>query len=202
MKKSTLLPILLLLCSQLIPLSSVYAQEGFHGGFRYSHTTVRFDNTDFDENSTKGKGSGIGVSVGYGFNPVYSMMVSVSSHRLNDGDAKAKFAEIVGRFHLIPDQREYELRVQKPKLINPFLEFGVLGTYFKYSDVDSRFSGPGVSVGSGLKLSLGKAVSLEAGIRPARVLFQKVRVGKQVSDLETIKSWQMRSYAGISVYLQ
>jgi hypothetical protein len=202
MKTSLILPMLLLLCSLCIPHGVVFAQEGFHGGFRFSHSQVRFDNTSFDENSEKGKGPGIGLSVGYGFNPVYTMMISLSSHKLNDGDANAHYAEIVGRFHPIPDRREYDVRVSKPKILNPFVEAGVLGTYFKYTDIDSRFSGPGVSVGTGLKLSLGKAISFEAGIRPARVLFEKVRVGKVVSDVETIKSWQMRSYAGLSIYLQ
>lgn len=202
MNKSLVLPLLLLISALLTVPSHVLAQEGFHGGFRYSYASVRFDNTDFDDQSKKGTGSGIGLSFGYGFNPVYTMMVSLSSHKLNSGDANAHYAEIVGRFHPIPDRREYDIRIQKPRTVIPFLEAGVLGTYFKYTDIDSRFSGPGVSVGTGLKLSLGKVLSLEAGIRPARVQFEKVKVGKVVSDVETIKSWQMRSYAGLSIYLQ
>jgi len=201
MKKSHVLPLLLLISTLFVP-SHVLAQEGFHGGLRFSYASVQFDNTDFDDQSKKGTGSGIGLSFGYGFNPVYTMMVSLSSHKLNGGDANAHYAEIVGRFHPVPDRREYDIRIQKPRKVIPFLEAGVLGTYFKYTDIDSRFSGPGVSVGTGLKLSLGKAISLEAGIRPARVQFEKVKVGKVVSDVETIKSWQMRSYAGLSIYLQ
>jgi hypothetical protein len=202
MKTFLALPLLLFLGSLLIPSNSVIAQEGFHGGFRFSHSQVRFDDTDFDENSKKGKGPGIGLSFGYGFNPVYTMMISLSSHKLNSGDASAHYAEIVGRFHPIPDRREYDVRVSKPKILNPFVEAGVLGTYFKYTNIDSRFSGPGVSVGTGLKIRLGKAISLEGGIRPARISFEKVRVDKVVSDVEAIKSWQMRSYAGLSIYLK
>jgi hypothetical protein len=202
MKLYLALSLSLLLIALLASPNLIMAQEGFHGGFRYSYASVRFDNTDFDEQSKKGTGSGLGLSVGYGFNPVYTMMVSLSSHKLNSGDANAHFAEIVGRFHPIPDRRDYDVRIQNPRAIVPFLEAGVLGTYFKYTDIDSRFSGPGVSVGTGLKLRLGKAVSIEGGIRPARVQFEKVKVGKVVSDVETIKSWQMRSYAGLSIYLQ
>jgi hypothetical protein len=165
------------------------AQMGFHGGLRLTHSVINFDDTSFDENSKNGVGPGVGVAVGYGFNPILTMMVSLSSNTLNSGVANTHYAEILGRFHL--GQSRFQ----------PYLEAGVMGSIFRYDDIDVRFSGPGLVAGAGLRAALSNKFSLEAGVRPTRARFDKVKSGKQSNDIEAIKTWQIRSYVGLSVYI-
>ncbi len=165
------------------------AQTGFHGGLRFSHSVITFDDTSFDESSDNGAGPGVGVAIGYGFNPILTMMVSLSAHTLNDGVANTQYAEILGRFHF--GQHRFQ----------PYVETGVMGSLFRYDGIDVRFSGPGLVAGAGLRAALSEKISLEAGIRPARARFDKIKSGKQSNDIEDIKTWQFRSYVGISVYI-
>lgn len=165
------------------------AQTGFHGGIRASYASISWDDTTFDENNEKGKGPGIGVSVGYGFNPLLTMMVNLSSHTLNGGDANTHYAEIVSRFHI------------GEKSIQPFLEAGVMGSIFRFDDIDVRFSGPGFSAGVGLRAAVSDNIGLELGVRPTRSYYNKVKSGRQSADIDAVKTWQMRSYVGLSVYI-
>lgn len=178
--------ILILSVGTTFPLS---AQVGFYGGVRAAHATLSWDETSFDENEEKGRGPGVGVAIGYGFNPIYTMMVSLSSHNLNGGDAITRYAEIVGRFHVAGRQ------------IQPYLEAGVMGSVFRFENDDARFSGPGVLAGAGLRAVFKERFSFEMGLRPARARFNKVKVGNQSNDIEAVKTWQMRSYVGLSVYI-
>ncbi len=166
-----------------------FAQVGFHGGVRFAHTVISWDDTTFDENTDNGKGPGVGVAIGYGFNPILTMMVSLSAHKLNDGAANTQYAEIVSRFHL------------GQTWIQPYLEAGVMGSLFRYDDIDVRFSGPGLVAGAGLRAALTDKFSLELGVRPARSRYDKIKVGKQSNDIEDAKTWQLRSYVGLSVYI-
>jgi opacity protein-like surface antigen len=183
------LKLLLLLTGFLLAFMPAHAQTGFHGGLRVAYTSISWDDTTFDENDKKGRGPGLGLAIGYGFNPIYTMMVSLSAHNLNDGAASTQYAEIVGRFHLGQNN------------IQPFLEAGVMGTLFRYEDVDVRFSGPGYMAGAGLRASITNKLSLELGFRPTRARYEKVRVGKQSNDIDAVKTWHMRSYVGLSVYI-
>jgi len=165
------------------------AQVGFHGGLRAASTLISWDETTFDENDKIGSGPGVGIAIGYGFNPVLTMMVSLSAHTLNDGAANTQYAEIVGRFHVGQNR------------LQPYLEAGVIGTLFRYDDVDVRFSGPGIMTGAGLRMPIFNKLSVELGLRPTRARFDKVKVGKQSNDIDAIKTWQLRSYVGMSVYI-
>jgi opacity protein-like surface antigen len=165
------------------------AQTGFHGGVRFAHTLISWDDTTFDENDENGTGPGIGIAVGYGFNPLLTMMVSLSAHTLNSGKANTQYAEILGRFHL--GQTRFQ----------PYLEAGVMGSLFRYDDIDVRFSGPGIVAGAGLKAAISDKLSLELGVRPARSIYDKIRSGRQSNEIEDVKTWQIRSYVGISVYI-
>jgi len=183
-------------CSILFSISIIVctclpsvAQIGFHGGVRLAHATITWDDTSFDEKNEKGKGPGLGVAIGYGFNPLLTMMVSLSAHKLNDGSANTQYAEIVGRFHLGQNR------------IQPYLEAGVLGTLFRFDNTDVRFSGPGILAGAGMRASISDKISLELGLRPSRVQYEKIKVGKQSNDIDAIKTWQLRSYVGLSVYI-
>lgn len=177
------------LITMLVSSSAAMAQMGFHGGFRASYATISWDDTTFDENNDKGTGPGVGVSIGYGFNPLLTMMVSLSSHTLNGGDANTHYAEIVSRFHL------GERKVQ------PFLEAGVLGSIFRFDDIDVRFSGPGFIAGGGVRAAFSERVGMELGIRPTRSFYNKVKSGRQSADIDAIKTWQLRSYVGLSIYI-
>jgi hypothetical protein len=42
---------------------------------------------------------------------------------------------------------------------------------------------------------------LELGLRPTRAQYEKIKVGKQSNDIDAIKTWQLRSYVGLSVYI-
>ncbi len=186
MTQKALFSSILLYCFFCAPL---FAQTGFHGGLRFAHSVITFDDTSFDENSDNGAGPGLGVAIGYGFNPILTMMVSLSAHTLNDGVANTQYAEILGRFHLGPNR------------LQPFLEAGVMGSLFRYDGIDVRFSGPGLVAGAGMRAALSERLSLEAGVRPTRARFDKLKSGKQSNDIEPIKTWQIRSYVGLSVYI-
>jgi hypothetical protein len=165
------------------------AQVGFHGGLRAASTIISWDETTFDENDKVGSGPGVGIAIGYGFNPVLTMMVSLSAHMLNNNVANTQYAEIVGRFHLGQNR------------LQPYLEAGVIGTLFRYDEVDVRFSGPGIMTGAGLRMPIFNKLSVELGVRPTRARFDKVKVGNQSNDIDAIKTWQLRSYVGMSVYI-
>ena len=168
---------------------SAVAQIGAHGGLRFTHTVISWDDTSFDENDDYATGPGVGVAIGYGFNPLFTMMVSLSAHTLNNGVANTQYAEILGRFHL------------GEKRLQPYAEAGVLGSLFRYDDIDVRFSGPGLVAGAGLRASLSNKFALELGVRPTRARFDKIKAGKQSNDIEAAKTWQFRSYVGFSVYI-
>lgn len=181
---------LIFACFALLVAGQVaHAQIGFHGGVRAAYTSISWDDTSFDDENDKGNGPGVGLSIGYGFNPLLTMMVSLSSHTLNGGDANTHYAEIVSRFHL------------GQKTVQPYLEAGVMGSIFRFDDIDVRFSGPGVSLGAGLRLAFSDKVGMELGIRPARSRYDKIKSGRQSADIDAIKTWQMRSYVGLSVYI-
>jgi len=182
---SILFSIFVIICTSLPSV----AQIGFHGGLRFTHAVISWDDTSFDEFNENGKGPGLGVAIGYGFNPLLTMMVSLSAHDLNNGAAKTQYAEIVSRFHLGQNR------------IQPYLEAGVLGTLFRFDNTDVRFSGPGIMAGGGLRASISDKISLELGLRPARAQYEKIKVGKQSNDIDAIKTWQLRSYVGLSVYI-
>jgi hypothetical protein len=184
-----LLKFLLSLSFIVLTLGPAYAQTGFHGGLRFAHTSISWDDTTFDDIDNRGKGPGVGIAIGYGFNPILTMMVSLSAHKLNDGAANTQYAEILSRFHL--GQNRFQ----------PYLEAGVMGSLFRYENIDVRFSGPGIMTGAGLRASLSDKLSLELGLRPTRARYEKIRVGKQSNDIDAIKTWQMRSYVGLSVYI-
>lgn len=173
----------------LVTSSASLAQIGFHGGLRAAHASISWDDTSFDENNEKGTGPGVGVSIGYGFNPLLTMMVSLSSHTLNGGDAYTHYAEIVSRFHL------------GKKSIQPYLEAGVMGSIFRYDDIDVRFSGPGFTAGGGVRAAFSDRIGMELGVRPTRSFYNKVKSGRQSADIDAIKTWQLRSYIGLSIYI-
>jgi len=169
--------------------SNVNAQNGVYFSLNPSYAILSWDDTQFDENNKNGTGPGLGLAFGYGFNEILTLMVSASSFSLNGGAANSHYAEIIGRFHLL-DRR-----------ITPYAEVGALGTYFKYSDADTRFSGTGLSVGTGLKIGITPKASIELGVRPSRIYFHKIKIGKQTSDLDDVKTWQTRGHVGISFYI-
>jgi hypothetical protein len=76
-----------------------------------------------------------------------------------------------------------------------------LGTLFRFDNTDVRFSGPGILAGAGMRASISDKISLELGLRPSRVQYEKIKVGKQSNDIDAINTWQLRSYVGLSVYI-
>jgi len=176
----------LLLLILVLSNSLVLGQNGFYVSLSPTYSVITFDDTQFDENDENGTGPGLGLAIGYGFNHVLTLMVSVSSYSLNDGAAQSSYAEVLGRFHILN------------RRITPYVEAGALGTYFKYDDVDSRFSGTGLSLGTGLNIRITPKASIELGIRPSRIYFNKIKVGDQTNDIDDVKTWQTRAHIGVS----
>ena len=42
---------------------------------------------------------------------------------------------------------------------------------------------------------------MELGVRPTRSFYNKVKSGRQSADISAIKTWQLRSYIGLSIYI-
>jgi hypothetical protein len=169
---------------------STFAQTGFYTTANVSHMLLKFEDTQFDENSASGSGYGISTSLGYGFNEHLTLMINAASFSLNDKVAKMNQLELLGRYHL------GSYRIQ------PFVETSAMGSLFNYSNNKKVvFSGLGVGIGAGLRLAINETISLESGYRPVRFDFNKVRVDNRISDIERISTTQYRTYVGISLYI-
>lgn len=180
--------ILWLLAVLIVGIPSLsLAQEGPYVGLRTGFNSMTFDgDIKYSETEDGASGPGVWVDFGYTFNPLLTLFVSVSGHRLNSGDSHVGNALVGGRFRFLEGGA------------SPYAEIVAGGATFKYADIDARFSGQQVGLGAGFDVFLGRHLTLDVGVRAQRLWLNKVRTGEVTMDIETMKIIQLAPSVGLS----